>query len=157
MQESRWFYSAFLCVALISAASAPAQSPTLNSCTLDKGHYACDEAGFAHALKSAKTVAIEAQPFSHASEHALENLVRDLSKTAQSEPADLTFVLFRPEAQGLFYGPGGRDLAYLRVYAHGTQSERGSLVWVETYSGQPDLPWPAIAHQLVQQFKDTFK
>jgi hypothetical protein len=144
---------------LFSAASAIslAQTPTINSCTQDHGHYSCDEAGFAHALRSARTVATESQPFNHASEHGLEDLARDLGKTAQAEPADLTFVLVRPDAQGLFYGPAGRELAYLRVFAHGTQSERGSLVWVETYNGQPDLPWPAIVHQLIRQFRDRFK
>jgi hypothetical protein len=145
------------CLQIFGTSCATAQSPPLIACVQVKGEAKCDEASFTAALKSAKTVAIATQPDNRASEHALESLVRDLGKTAQPEPADLTFELIRTEQSGVFYGPGDRQLAVLRVYAHGSQSARGPLVWVETYLGQPDMPWPAVAHQALQQFKSEFR
>ena|ERR1700734_2689238 len=150
-------FPALICLLLVSAAYVAAQTPPLVACAQVKGEMKCDDASFALALKAAKTVAISSQPVNRASEHALEGLVRDLGKTVGPDGADLTFELVRTEQSGVFYGPGDRELATLRIYAHGAQGERGPLVWVETYLGQPDMPWPAVAHQALQQFKSEFK
>jgi hypothetical protein len=146
-------------VALQLAITSPAhaQAPILQACTQVKDEIKCDEPSFSAALKAAKTVAIATRPENRASESALRGLIHDLGKTEQPEPADLTFELVRNDQAGLFYGPGDRLLAVLRVYAHGAQGGRGPLVWVESYAGEPDVPWPAVAHRAMQQFKSEFK
>jgi hypothetical protein len=146
-----------ICLLLASAASLPAQVAPLVACTQVKGETRCDDASFSAALKAAKTVAVSSQPASPASDHALERLAHDLGKTVSPDAADLSFELVRQEQGGIFYGPGDRELATLRIYAHGTRGERGPLVWVETYLGQPDMPWPSVAQQALQQFKSEFK
>jgi hypothetical protein len=151
------FFPPLICLWLASAVYVPAQVAPLVACTQAKGETKCDDESFSAALKTAKTVAISSQPANPASDRALERLARELGKTVSPDAADLTFELIRKEQSGIFYGPGDRELATLRIYAHGAQGGRGPLVWVETYLGQPDMPWPAVAHQALQQFKSEFK
>ncbi len=69
------------------------------------------------------------------------------------QPADLTFLLIPIDPTGVDFGPAGRDLATLRIYAPGHNGTHGTLLWAETYRGQPDRPWPAIAHATIEQFQ----
>ena len=144
-----------VCGAVCGARSAPAQ--TLAGCTLVKGYYRCNPVAFEKALKDAKTVVVQTQPFDRGATKALGDLIRALDKTETSGPADLTFLLIRPQAEGILYGPGDRELASLSVYSRGPQGARGQLIWIESYRGQPDMAWAAVVHQLIAQFKASIK
>jgi hypothetical protein len=87
----------------------------------------------------------------------MNKLVRSLGKTVKSAPADLTFVLTQPESVGIDYGPSDRELAAIRVYYGPSGNDQGTLVWVETYSGQPGVPWSIVVNHLIAKFRTQFK
>jgi len=66
--------------------------------------------------------------------------------------ADLTFEVIPADQDAIVFGPADRNLAELRVYAGG--SDRGPLVWVETYRGQGDEPWASMVGAVILQFQD---
>jgi hypothetical protein len=134
-----------------------AQTPSPAACSLEKGYYHCDQAAFARTLKAAWTVAVESRPINLAANKSLRDLVRALNKTETSEAPDLTFVLIKAPDTGINFGPGDRELASLRIYSRGPNGERGQLIWVETLDGQPDMPWPTVVYDLIQQFKASIK
>ena len=51
-------------------------------------------------------------------------------------------------------GPADRPLASLLVYARSGQEGRGTLVWSETFTGQPDRPWPMVVRATIDQFQN---
>jgi hypothetical protein len=133
---------------------AYAQSYSVAGCSQVRGRYQCDQAAFVKVLTNARTIAVATQPFDRNGEKQLTELAKQLGKTAASANADLVFRLERIDPENsLYYGPNGRDLAALRVYSHGSQAAHGPLIWTETFTGQPDMPWPTVVHQIIQQFK----
>ena len=126
-------------------------------CTRDKDHYSCNKSAFKKVLNDAKTVVVASHPENNVSEAALQQLVRDLGKTVRRSPAELTFVLAPTESDGVYFGPGNRELATLRVYAATADGGPGQLIWVESFAGQPDMPWPTVVHGAIQQFKEGLK
>jgi len=147
-------------LAVCSAMSAAAQAPASAGCTLEKGYYYCNRAAFRSALKAARTAAVESPYMDQAGVNALSSLTQELGKTQATkpaEPADLTFVLTRPEPEAVFFGPRGRDLAFINIYARGPVGSRGPLIWNETFYGQEGMPWAIVVHQLIQQFKESIK
>lgn len=148
--------------ARISAASvfvalsvaAQAQSSAAVACQQDKGRYQCDQTAFMRSLSAAKTVAVETRPFDSNGQQQLGKLATQLGKTVASTNTDLIFRLERLNPDDtIYYGPNSRDLAALRVYSCGPQGSGGVLIWVEIYNGQPDMPWPTIVYEIIQQFK----
>jgi hypothetical protein len=133
-----------------------AQAPS-PACSLVRGYYHCDQAAFAKYLKDARTVAVESRTSDLATNKALRDLVRALDKTEAAETANLTFVLTKTPDTGIYFGPNDRELASLHIYSRGPQSARGQLIWVETFDGQPDTPWPTAVYDLIQQFKVSVK
>ncbi len=124
------------------------------ACSQVKGRYQCDQAAFVRTLSVARTVAVESQPYDRNAQRELTELAAQLGKTVATTNADLTFRLERLDPDNIiYYGPNSRDLALLRVYSRGPQGARGSLVWVETFNGQPNMPWPAVVYKVIQQFK----
>jgi hypothetical protein len=148
--------AAALCLAAFNIEAVPAQSPVLG-CSRNKNHYSCDKPQFTKILKDARTVAVETQPFNRISAKALEDLARELGKSVQPGSAELTFLLEPADPDGLYFGPNDRELASLRVFSLGPKGERGQLLWVESYIGQPDMAWLMVVHGLTQQFKAEFK
>lgn len=122
-----------------------------------KGYYYCDRDGFLAALQKSKAIAVESKPFDTATTKSLGNLVRTLNKTEVSSSPDLTFVLIRAQAEGIFYGPSDRELASLLVYAGSSQGPDRKLVWIETFNGEPDLVWPIVVYDIIKQFKTGLK
>ena len=108
-------------------------------------------------LKEARTVAVESQPFDRATTNSLSELARALGKTEVSSPADLMFVLIRTQAEGIFYGPSGRELASFLVYARGPKGEERQLIWMETFDGEPDMAWPIVVYEIIRQFKASIR
>jgi hypothetical protein len=155
-------------VAIMCLAAAPsfvrAQIALSAGCTQDKNRVTCNAAAFAVALRNAANIAVDSQPLSRIADEQLASLVSSLGKastpgqkTSTSGQADLTFVLVRIDDDGINYGPNDRELASLRVYSPGREGARGPLVWDEPFWGQPDIPWPAVVHKLILQFKNDIK
>ena len=142
--------------ALVGIGDVWAQSAIEPGCTLEKQVYTCNWQAFAQRLDRAKSVAIETQQMDRFTARQLRELVGELGKTVAPEggPADLTMLLIPMESTGVHIGPAGEPLATLRIYAPLPGAPRGTLLWAETYTGQPDRPWPMTVHALIEQFKD---
>lgn len=143
--------------ALVAAGGAArAQSPGEPGCTLEKQVYTCNWAAFAQRLDKAHTVAVETQQVDRFSARQLRELVGELGKAVapEDQQGDLTMLLIPMQSTGMHIGPAGEPLATLRIYASLPGTPRGTLLWAETYTGQPDRPWPATVHALIEQFQD---
>jgi hypothetical protein len=145
-----------LCGALSSAGIARPQSAEAPGCTLEKQVYTCNWQAFIPRLEKAKTVTIETQQIDRFTGRQLRELAEELGKSvaADGEPGDLTMLLIPLESTGVHIGPAGEPLATLRIYAPLPGAPHGTLLWAETYTGQPDRPWPMTVHALIEQFKD---
>lgn len=144
---------------VLAGGVAIAQKDTGGGCTLDKQVYTCDWQAFRSRLDAAHTVTVETERMDRAAAGQLRKLAGELGKTVQHEgqPADLTFLLIPVEPTGVHLGPTGEPLATLRIYAPGPGTTRGTLLWAETYTGQPDRPWPMVVHELIEQFRARFE
>lgn len=132
---------------------------TTSACTLAKGVYTCDSVRFAKTLNEAKSVAIETHSVDKFAQAQLKDLLaKKLGKTIVSDgsPADLIFILVPLSAAGVDFGRSDNVLGTLQVYQATPEGRRGGLVWVETYSGSQDLPWPAVVNSLTGQFQKRF-
>jgi hypothetical protein len=146
--------------ALVGAGGvAPAQSANESGCTLVKEVYTCNWPAFVQRLDKAHTVAVETQQLDRFTAKQLRELVGELGKTVAPEDqlGELTFLLIPMQSTGVHIGPGGEPLATLRIYASLPGTPRGTLLWAETYTGQPDRPWPATVHALIEQFHDRLQ
>lgn len=137
------------------APALAAQALSVSECKVEKGYYQCDRDGFLAALKDAKTVTVESKPFDTATTNSLSKLVRTLKKTEVTSSPDLSFVLIKSQAAGIFYGPTQRELASLLVYSRSPQSSSPKLIWIETFNGEPDLVWPIVVFDIIKQFKSN--
>ena len=152
------------CVALVLGTlvtiggTVRAQGLKEQGCTLDKQVYTCDWAAFVQRLDKAHTVEIESQRIDRFTAKQLRQLAAALGKSvaADGQSGDLTFLLIPMQSTGVHIGPGGEPLATLRIYAASAETPRGTLLWAETYTGQPDRPWPATVHALIAQFQNRF-
>lgn len=133
-------------------AGAQEQAP---GCTLEKQIYTCSWQAFRPELDAAHTVAVETQRIDRSTAAQVRKLAEELGKSVVEgqQGADLTFLLIPLEPTGVHIGPGGEPLATLRIYKPGAGTPRGTLLWAETYTGQPDRPWPATVHALIEQFR----
>jgi hypothetical protein len=146
-----------LCLAFSIAPAALSQASSTSGCAVEKGYYQCNRAEFLATLKEAKTVAVQSRPFDQATTNSLGKLARTLQKSEISGSADLTFVLIKTQAEGIFYGPSQRELASFLVYARNSQGTGRQLIWIETFEGEPDIAWPIVVFDIIQQFKASIK
>jgi hypothetical protein len=123
-------------------------------CTLQKQVYTCDWQAFAQQLDKAKSISIETQSMDRFTARQLRQLAGELGKSVvpDGQQGDLTFLVIPLPSTGVHIGPAGEPLATLRIYAPEPGNARGKLLWAEIYTGDPDRPWPAIVHALIQQF-----
>jgi len=141
-------------------ASATAQDsgppPAGIGCTKVKDIYSCNWQEFQRWLPHTRTVTVETQPIDRFTASQLRRLAAFMGKSVatSTSPSDLTFLLTPIEPTGIDFGPGDRNLATLQIYAGNGVSGNRTLLWVETYRGQADRPWPTIVHALVDQFQD---
>lgn len=135
--------------------TVPSQTPSAVGCTVEKGYYHCDKAAFVAALEEAKTVAVVSRPFDQATTNSLGKLARTLNKTEVSTAANLTFVMIRTQSEGIFFGPSDRELASFLVYSGSPQENR--IIWIETFYGEPDVVWPIVVYDTLQQFKTNIQ
>ena len=146
---------------------ARAQSPA--GCTLQKQVYTCDRAAFREALAKAATAQVDpiAAGRDRMAAAKLRELIATLGKAAPPEgrPADLSFSLIPVDSAGVLVGPAGVELAVLRVYgppagrSDGADAgaARGTLLWAESFMGQPDMSWPATVQATINQFHAHFR
>jgi len=154
---------AFVWLGLASGrVQAQSESATedLGGCKLKDHIYTCDGAAFQKALASAKTASVETHNVDGVARQQLtELLTKKLGKTiaAEDNPPDVVFLLV-PVSEGgqVMYTTGDADLGTLRVYSATPDGARGHLLWAETFSGAPDMPWPAVVHGLILQFQLRF-
>jgi hypothetical protein len=146
------------------AGPARAQNESLGQdaggCTLKDHVYTCDGARFHQALLSAQTVAIDVHNSDGVARAQLTDLVtKKLNKTLApaGTQADLVFLMVPIDPSGVMNGAVDSDLGTLRIYSSTTDGRPGHLLWAETYSGMPDLPWPAVVHSLIRQFQTHFQ
>jgi len=148
-------------VAGLFATSAPAQRhPSVQQanvdCTLDGQAHTCNRADLLRLFAEAHTVAVESQPKDHIADAELAALTRKLAKElSTSASADITLRLVRTQPAGVSVGPGDVELATLRVFSTKTGPQDSRLIWVETYRGQPDIPWVAVVRALTSQLQAT--
>lgn len=143
-------------MALCAAMQMPAVAQTaVHPCTLQESHYSCDRGSLEAALSAAKTISIQVPQMDAHSARKLRELVVSLGKTAEPGSGDLTIVLTRPEPTGIDFGPSNRLLARISIYAGTPQS--GQPIWVDSYSDQPDTPWPVAAHRVIDQLRTELK
>jgi hypothetical protein len=128
-------------------------------CTLEKQVYTCNWQAFVQRLDKAQSVSIETQSIDRFTARQLRELAGELGKSVapEAQQGDLTFLLIPLQSTGVHIGPSGEPLATLRVYAAEPGNPRGKLLWAETYTGQPDRPWPATVHELIEQFHDRLQ
>ena len=141
-----------------TAQAAPESAP---ACTLNKGTYTCDWNAFRQRFAAARTVTVQALPVAavdRVTAQRLRELVETLGKNVAppEEPGDLTFRIAAANSSGIVMGPADQRLATLQVYARGTDGGAPTLLWVETYTGQGDRPWPMVVNALANQFQARF-
>jgi hypothetical protein len=84
-------------------------------------------------------------------------IVKKLGKTVAPEggPTDLIFLMI-PTAQDGVVNMSAGDLGTLRIYSATPDGAKAQLLWAETYTGDLDLPWPAVVNRLIGQFQARF-
>ncbi len=138
--------------ALALSVAAYAQSSATASCAQVNGYDRCNHAAFVKLLARAKTISVATQPYDRNGQRELKELVSRLGKKLAAAHGDLVFRLLRANpGNGVYFGPNDRALASLRVYS------RGSLVWVERFTGQPGVPWPTVVYDTIRQFQADTK
>ncbi len=143
-----------LCAAPVRAQGS-STAPAEGGCTRQKDTYTCDWEAFRRVLPHMRSVTVETQPMDLFTAGELRRLADRLGKNvaARGQPADLTFLLAPVEPSGIDFGPADRPLATLQIYRGNDMTGGRKLLWVETFSGQPDRPWPTTVHALIQQFE----
>jgi hypothetical protein len=154
-----------LSLALLLAVTATAQAQTATettasaACVLKNQVYTCDSAAFQTALTAAKTASIETHSVDKLAQAQLKDLLaKKLAKTIvpDGSPSDLVFLLIPVAPGGMNLSTGEVPLGTLQVYAGHPDGSRGGLLWSESFSGQEDMPWPAVVHSLIARFQTRF-
>lgn len=134
-----------------------AQNAPQPGCTLEKTDYfQCNSDAFQRLLAVSKSVRVDTGRMDAFGRRQMVKLVANLGKklAAPEQHVDLVFELTWIDRSGrIDFGPGDVAVARLNIYDPSRgQGERG-FVWVETLTGQQDLPWPSMVTQLLQQFQ----
>ncbi|MEK6396470.1 MAG: hypothetical protein V4734_00155 [Terriglobus sp.] len=111
-------------------------------------------------LHRARAVRVESGRMDAYGRKQITTLVEDMGKTlvAPEQRADLIFQLAWIDRSGrIDFGPGDVAVARLNIYDPSRGEGDRGLVWVETLTGQEDLPWPSMVTQLVHQFQDHIR
>jgi hypothetical protein len=158
MCRGRWLALAALCGMAWMPAVAQGDAGAGGGCVLKDHVYTCDGAAFQRALANAKTASIETHNVDGVARSQLTALItKKLGKTVAAEggPADLVFLMI-PIAQDGVVNMSSGDLGTLRIYSATADGAKGQLLWAETYTGDQDLPWPAVVNRLIGQFQARF-
>jgi hypothetical protein len=142
--------SAIFCTTPHAQNPAPTTSP---GCGVLNGVTTCNWHAFHHLLNRANIIAVEHGKLDRFTGKQLSELAERLGKTVASpdHPGDLTFIIVPATEHGIDIGPADQPIADLQIYSGPTSS--GQLLWVETFRGDPDRPWPSSVHSVIQQFE----
>ncbi len=119
--------------------------------------YKCNRIAFQQRLQHARTVRIDTDRLDLFAAGEMRRLSPSLGLTvvADEQKPDLIFDLAPVDRSGrIDFGPAAVPLATLSIYDPAKGTGRRALIWVETYSGQQDRPWPSVVTELLQQFQD---
>jgi hypothetical protein len=143
-------FLAAICTNTRAQSSAPATSP---GCGVLNNVTTCNWHAFHPLLKKSSVIAVEHGNIDRFTGRQLSELAERLGKTVASpdHPGDLTFVIAPATEHGIDIGPADQPIADLQIYAGPTS--RGQLLWVETFRGDPDRPWPSSVHSVIDQFE----
>ncbi len=124
-------------------------------CSLQfQDHYLCNREALRSRLAAAHTVQVSVARMELFAEKQMKELVGKLGKdeaAAGSRP-DLIFELSAVDRSGrIDFGPADLPLATLTVYEPLPGGRR--RLWVETFDGQQDRPWPGTVIDLIRQFR----
>ena len=126
-------------------------------CILEKtDYYQCNSDAFQHLLAVSKNIRVDTGRMDSYGRRQMTKLVADLGKrlVAPEQHPDLVFELAWIDRSGrIDFGPADVAVARLNIYDPSRGQGERSLVWVETLTGQQDLPWPSMVTQLLQQFQ----
>jgi len=146
--------------ALHTGTAQTAAVEDLGSCTLKNHVYTCNSAAFGQALAAANTIGVETHNSDGGARIQLQIFIKDkLNKSVADDDrrADLIFLLIPTGEAGIIDAQSGDiDLGTLRIYSAAPGGGRGHLLWAETYTGKPDLPWPAVVRGLILKFQKDF-
>ncbi len=143
-----------LCLGVCAGAAAQ-QHPS--GCVLEfQDHYRCDREGFQQRLAAAHTVRVDTDRLDLFAAKRTRELAQSLGKsvTAQGQQPDLIFDLSPVDRSGrVELSPADVALATLSVYDPLRGTGKRSLIWVETFDGQTDRPWPGTVIELIRKFQ----
>jgi hypothetical protein len=134
----------------------------IGSCTLKNHVYTCNRNEFEKAFTATRNVAIETHNIDASSRTRLADMLTKkygknvVASTSSGAEPELIFLIIPLGHEGVNVVPGEVELGTLRVYSSTPGGARGHLVWAETYTGEPDLPWPAVSRALLLQFQSHF-
>ncbi len=116
-----------------------------------------DHNAFQERLQHARTVRIDTDRMDLFAAGEIRRLSPSLGLTVVSgdQRPDLIVDLSPVDRSGqIDFGPADVPLATLSVYDPAKGSGRRGLIWVETFVGGQDRPWPSVVAQLLQQFQE---
>jgi hypothetical protein len=150
----RFVFAILFSTALLSSAALAQQpAPTISAgCGILDRVVTCNWAAFRPILQSSPVIAVEHAQIDRFTGRQLEQLVTHLGKTLASpdNPGNLTFDIVPTGEHGIDIGPSDKPILQLEV--HDGPTSAGKLLWVETLRGDPDRPWPANVHAVIDQF-----
>lgn len=107
-------------VPLLVSTVLHSQSAAPAPCLLVKGSYRCNRSAFEGAFAKARTVTVQTRPYDRNALREFGELIAKLGKSIAGKNADIILQLDRLDPDDtIFYGPGDRPLALLRVYSRG--------------------------------------
>jgi hypothetical protein len=150
--------AALLSTPMLPATMLHAQTAVEPHCTEDKkaDHYLCDAAAFQRRLALSKTVRVDTARMDSFGNKRMTDLAGSLGKqiAAKEQRPDLILDLSYIDRSGrIDVGPADVALATLSVYDPSKGAGKRGLIWVETFDGQEDRPWPSIVVDLIRQFR----
>jgi hypothetical protein len=148
----------FLLAILLCAPALHAQVVVDPHCTADvkADHYICDSTAFQHRLALSKTVRIDTDRMDLFGNKQMTELAESLGKkvAAKEQRPDLIFDLAYIDRTGrINVGPADIAIATLSVYDPAKGAGKRGLIWVETFDGQEDRPWPSVVTDIIRQFR----
>lgn len=140
---------------VLGMAPAQAQKPaSLAGCITEHEKTTCNWYWFQKTLDAAHVVKADYSERDRATGSQLKDLAKALGKgvVKNGETSDLTFAVQEAAIAGVDIGPADVEILELRIYSN--EDSQQKLIWVETYRGQKDKPWPANVHAAIQQFRE---
>lgn len=147
------------CLALVLLAYvAPAQTPIKEAgCKTEKGTPTCNWYWFRKSLDAAHIVKAEDMDMDRSTGAQFKGPRERARKDRGEAGWDGRPDFYRDAGSLIGRGDWTGDEEILELRVDEGDSSRGKLIWVETYRGQRDKPWPANVHEAIVQFHNHLK